>query len=666
MRNHYYIFLFLWGFNTFINLQRAEAGNNLKEKNVEITMGYYSLALKWQRKGDYAKAEAAYIKAVNLLPEDAEMRGNFASFLLQIGKLEKAITEIDYVLGLSPNNSRLRVLAGQIYFKSNKFLQSAEHFKIAADLEPNYPLINYSLAQSLQAADHYVESIEPLKKAIKQNPNSLKMIFALAIAKHKTNELSEAISDYQQILSLDSSHELAQSNLAKAYYDIGNLDQAEIHYLQLAKNYPGRLDLWTSLANIKFRKNLLNEAINYAKKALILEPNDPSLNALIASYYEKKQDFTEALNYYQSAYDLENDPDLKRKYLVNKAQILYKKGDYESAEGIINNLLLQKPDDFQLKSQLADIKLWQKKYTAASTLYREALISNPGFNKQKLFLFNYAASLSEQKDWRNAENIWHMHNKIESNNKEAWFNLAVALEAQNKYPEAIHAYKKSINAGYSKQIALNEIASLQMQLNDWKNAETSFKELINLNPHKTKYQLTLAKILVKQNRKEEAIKVFKEAGQEESAIELELDLAERIAKSGDYYSASSEYQRILNESPNNFNAIVGLADSYAGIGQYHRAADLYAKALSLQSNNFQAQFNYASTLANLQKETQAIQAYKKAITLNPNYAETYYALGLILLDRDMNLAKIYWKKYLELSPNGEYKGNILSKISDLN
>jgi len=661
----HYIFLFLFGFNICLKLDEAKAKNNLKDKNTEIVMGYYSLVLKWQKKGNYAQAEKAYNKVISLLPNDTEIRANYASFLLEADKPEKALAEINSVLQLSPNNARLRVLAGQIYFKLNKFEESAQEYKIALSLEPTYTLINYYLAQSLQSAELYAQSIEPLEKALAENQNSIKILFALAIAEHKTNKLNSAISHYQQILSLYPNYELAQSNLAKAYYDIGNLGQAEINYLQLAQIYPGRLDLWTSLANIKFKQNLLNEAINYAKKALILEPNDSSLNALIASYYEKKQDLNQALNYYQSAYDLENNTDWKNKYLLNKAQILYKKGDYEPAESIISKLLIQKPNDFQLKSQLADIKLWQKKYAEASSLYREALNLNPSFNKQKLFLFNYATSLSGQKDWQNAENIWNIYTKIDPNNKLALFNWGVALEEQNKNNEAINAYRKSINAGYTKQIALNEIVNLQIELNDWKNAEASLKELINLNSHKTKYQLILAKVLVKQNRKEEAIKVLKEAGEEDSAIELELDLADRIAKAGDYYTASSEYQKILNESPNNFNAIMGLADSYAGIGQYDRAGNLYVKALSLQSNNFQAQFNYAGTLANLQKDEQAIEAYKKAINLNPNYAETYYALGLILFDKDLNLAKTYWKKYLEISPNGEYKSNILSKIPNL-
>jgi len=284
--------------------------------------------------------------------------------------------------------------------------------------------------------------------------------------------------------------------------------------------------------------------------------------------------------------------------------------------------------------------------------------------KNKDLLFNYGASLSGLKDWANAEFVWANYLNLNDKNKEAWLNMAMVQGELKKNQEAVNSYKKALALGASKPQVLQEIATLQLQNSDYTAAEQTYKELISLNPqNQAKYRLALSRILSREGKSSEAIKVLREGSQNSQMLQLEL--AEKVAKSGDYYTAASEYQKVLNEDPNNPDAIIGLADAYSSIRQYKQAVELYKKYLTSHPEHFHVQYNYASALANMGKEDDAIIEYQRAIELNPNYADSYYALGAVLLSKDTHQARTNWRKYLELRPQGEYRSEILHHFPDL-
>jgi tetratricopeptide (TPR) repeat protein len=283
--------------------------------------------------------------------------------------------------------------------------------------------------------------------------------------------------------------------------------------------------------------------------------------------------------------------------------------------------------------------------------------------KNKQVLFNYGASLNGIKDWPNAEIVWTNYLKLDKNSKEGWLNLASAEAAQKKYSEAINSYQMALNYGASKLETLTQISNLQVQNKDYEGAEASYKELVSLKPDSVKYRLTLSRILAKAGKNDESLKLLKESSQ--TFPSLRLELAEKLVASGDYYSAATEYQKVLTDESNNFDAVMGLADSYAAIGQFSEAAKLYKRYLGKYADNFHAQYNYALALANTGKEAESVAEYKRAIDINPYNPDSYYALGAVLIDKDATQARDNWKRYLELQPQGEFRREILHQFPDL-
>jgi tetratricopeptide (TPR) repeat protein len=649
----------LWGAGLLLLL----SSNALQAKINPSSVQYYVLGLKWHRKGNLSEAEKSFKKAITFSESDADLRVNLANVLLGQNKLQEATQQYEFANKLEPASARNRLLYGQALLKAKKLNEALEQFKIANELEPNYPFIGLNLGEALVLTGNHEPALGYLQKALAEDPNNFKIISLIATAQHSLGQLDAAIKNYQFLLTLEPSDEWPQINLARAYYQKNDLGAAEREYRSLVIAHPQRADLWSALADIQYRNGDIPKAIESIDKALSIDPNDASLHAMLAAYYDHSNDWKSSINHYHIAAELENNPETKSKYLMSEAQVLFKKGKYGQASVIIENILQQNPNNVTLKTQLADIRLWQKKYDEATNLYRETLVLKPDLLSNKGFVFNYGAALSGQKDWDDAEIVWQNYLKLDKSSKEAWLNLAAVQVAKKKPSDAINSYQSALLLGAAKVPTLNQIGTLQVQLNDLNGAEQTYRDLINLKPDTPKYRITLSRILAKEGKQEEAIRLLKQAGQSSSGVQLEL--AQRISNSGNYYSAATEYQKVLAEDSDNLEAIIGLADSYSAIGQFSEAAQLYKHYLKRQPESFHAQYNYALALANSGKENQAITEYKKTINMDSNYAESYYALGALLVDKDINAARENWKRYLDLQPQGEYKSQIIHHFPDL-
>ncbi|MDX1919243.1 MAG: tetratricopeptide repeat protein [Candidatus Caenarcaniphilales bacterium] len=624
---------------------------------------YYSMALQWMRNGNDIEASNAFQKAIALAPNDGDIRANFADFLTNTGKTQEALMEYANAVRLAPNKGRIRVLYGRALLKAGSTDEAIEQLMVANQLEPNFPFISLNLGEAEQQAGAFDKSIFHLERALKEDPKNRKTLRLLAIAYHNTKQYPQAVNYYQQILALAPNDEWSQTNLARTYFEAGDLVSAEKAYAQLIQQKTDRADLLSAYAEIQYKKGNLQTAINLMNNALILQPNDPNLHAVLASYLEKQNNYSASVEHYRAATQLEKNPQVKTKYLLSEAQLLYKNKKYDQASAIIEDVLSKDPDNINLKTQLADIRLWQKKYPEAVALYREALALTPSLAQNKDLLFNYGASLMGIKDWVNAEVVWNNYVKLNSQSREAWFNLGLSQESIKKYSLATESYFKAIELGYPKVELLERVANYQVKSGNLAAAETTYRELILTKPENSTYPITLSRILNDLGRNDDAMEVLRKAPKSNNNIRLEL--AEKIAKSGDFYTAATEFQKVLERDINNSRAIIGLADSYSSIGQYSEAITLYEKYLETNSSELHARYNYASALANIGKETKAIEEFKKASNIDPSYGDTYYSLGALLLNRDASAARVYWQKYLDLEPQGEYKSDILHHFPDL-
>jgi Flp pilus assembly protein TadD len=139
-------------------------------------------------------------------------------------------------------------------------------------------------------------------------------------------------------------------------------------------------------------------------------------------------------------------------------------------------------------------------------------------------------------------------------------------------------------ADHSAYPELAQQASEQLRTNDFRAAETAFRELIVLEPGSVDGYIGLGTSLLLQNR---------------------------------FVGAQQAYNQALEVKPDSAEALIGLGSVQYQVGDYERAIEFYRSALALEETNPDALWGLAISQAPLGEVDSAIANLEKIIELVP-------------------------------------------------
>ena len=117
----------------------------------------------------------------------------------------------------------------------------------------------------------------------------------------------------------------------------------------------------------------------------------------------------------------------------------------------------------------------------------------------------------------------------------------------------------------------------------------------------------------------------------------------------------SGYRRALEIDPDLVPAIINLANIHYSRNEIAEAQALYERAIALEPEVFEAHFNLGNIFHDLARYAEARTCYRDALQLNPTYADAHFYLAVTLEKNGQSQeARLHWKAYQELAPNGEW------------
>lgn len=113
---------------------------------------------------DFAAAERAYSRAIELNPNNASVRNVYGQLLSQVGRHEDAIGQIRCALELDPLSLIARWVLGSCLFLAREYAAAADELRSAIAAEPDFALAHYPLAAVHMATGSLAECINELEK----------------------------------------------------------------------------------------------------------------------------------------------------------------------------------------------------------------------------------------------------------------------------------------------------------------------------------------------------------------------------------------------------------------------------------------------------------------------------------------------------------------------
>lgn len=389
----------------------------------------------------------------------------------------------------------------------------------------------------------------------------------------RAGKLPAARQEFEEALALESKCPEAYNNIGLCYLRDGVLDKAAESFRSALKIEPLYMPSLNNLGSVMYRKRNYDEAIVFYEQALSLtNGSDAEIHTNLANVMRDKGDYSGALDHYRQSIKLA--PDFAPAYnnlgltlhrmkrfsdaAVQVRKAIHLKPDYSEAYYNLGLILEAMGDTGGAVTALeSSLKHETNPEYAEDTRKKIRSLSRPTTKEQHLAK---GYDFLEKRQWKLAEQEFAQALKAPGHEGDAlaWNNLALALSYQERFPEAISAYRKAIElspAGFAA--AQYNLGQALRTVGDTAGAERAFRQAIKdgKGTHALAHN-ALGLLLKQRGDVKGAVKSYKlailQSGDALPVVHYNLAIAmEKMESSRD---AVREYKIYLSQAPHGLNA----------------------------------------------------------------------------------------------------------------
>lgn len=241
------------------------------ERNAFIPKAYLIRGLSQRALDEEEQAIPNLSKALEVLPDDAEIAINLAVAQLNAKQYENAAKTLDALNKRHPRNATAFLIRGDLYLVQQDTLAAKEALRTSLSLDSTQAQGYATLALLAAQKGEYVEAKGLLDTAIIYAPNEKGLFINRGLVRYHSNDYVGAIADYTQAIELSPDDPVAYYNRALLRASLGDANNALSDIQKVLKQRPND---YMAIYN----QGLLSLEIGDAKTAL------SSFNKVLSRY----------------------------------------------------------------------------------------------------------------------------------------------------------------------------------------------------------------------------------------------------------------------------------------------------------------------------------------------------------------------------------------------
>lgn len=477
----------------------------------------------------------------------------------------------------------------------------------------------------------YLQDMPKLERSLQLwmevDPDNLEAHYLLAIEAIKSGNKSRAIESLDFILARDDS-DFESNTLAmlKGLQKPAELALAYQVFEALSIKYPGNEKLYfvQALMDVQGKRN--RQAQLKIAKALVLEPNWVKALLLQAQLYIVQGKLAEATELLQRA-DTEK-PRMQIREQI--AQLLMQQGRFDEAQDVLQDLIVQAPENNELKFKLALVYLQVDKEAEARDIL-EALVDDPAYRDRAAFYLGRIEAKAR-----------HAKEALE------WF-------------DGIGTDPYKYEAGISSILILMDEQRFKKGLLRVQRMQTEYPQ------KKSDLVLIESEIYSQMQAYAKAFDVLTTALLEDADNHKILYARALIAEKLDKLDVlEDDLKYILEKNPNNVSALNALGYTLADKTNRYAEAKVYLdKAIALKPNDAIIMDSYGWLLFKLNKVSEAYQYLQRAYELEPQAEIAAHLVDVLWVMGEESEARAILSDALQKNPSDslliEVKERLLGK-----
>lgn len=617
----------------------------------------------------FREAEQAAEDALEKRPEDPDMYLAAAWMYSDQNREDEAVERLAGALTIDSANPA--ALAAQLYFLrwARRFPEAEQAAAKALAARPEDPDVLTAAGWVCSDLDKHDEALDYAAKALKKDPaNSwaltCRINFLRAADRYDSAEQAAA-----EALRQCPDDPYIHTVVGFLYGDRNHYAKALEHFEKALDRYPWHLEAleW----RVATRRSMLcfDEALSAADEACALRPEDPSLRVERARVCDVRLDFDGALR--NIAEVLERDPD-NIAALIAKSSAFRAVRNYEQAEREISRVLLSRPRNRELQTELGWINYDQRLADDTRRVFSELLASSANDAERAAAIYGLGWSDFAAGDFVSAAE--RFGKAVEKWPEDANYQLGLAWslavqQSADRWQRA-EAIAYTVAESRPDPFAHACLGVIAFKRGSFGAAEYHLKKTLELDKYQGNYT-DLGALYIQAGRYAEAEGNLRHAVERDwydAAAHTELGCLHLLLGDDHLPDAQHEFRQALVIDPASVRAAVGLSEALSREGRDGDAETALRKAVDREATSDQWRLHDALALLLMRQGTKqqdndlledAGKEAQLAIGQGPNEAEPYLTAGLVQfrrasLTRDplerrwfVRRARMYFKHCLE-------------------
>lgn len=540
-------------------------GGQLSAQTIDFAGSYYhfSLARMHELREEYREAISEFELAVELDPQSASLRVEFAETLWKAGRTRRAVETCQLASELDPQNSDPHFLLGRIYStfrigdQDTVRDRAIEEFRRTVELDPEHFAALYDLGQLLLNRENYREAVQVMDRFIGLRPWIVQGYELKAKAHDQLGEVEEAIAALEESLLYDSTNVENIKTLGGHYERTDQYERARQLYSQALTDVADP-DMQYRLALLFMDQDHPGEATSLLRELSQNFPMNRQIHVALGRALRDYKRYAEAAEIFEEA--LQNDPE---NYGIN----------YQLAE--VKNLLGERQEAIDLFLRLRELGDSEDQLNSIDT--------NLALIYQRTRRFEEAIEIFRRIREEDPEDVF------------ASLRLVYALKDAGRIPEALELsqqlFEQNAERSYQEQpsktylvIARAQVLSVADHL---KESTDLLKEGIRKHPNPQEFYLASSQLYVDHQQYREAENVIKEAMTRYPENErMQFQLGAIYEQQKEWEEVESVFEGILEKHPQHSGVLNYLGYMFADRGvRLFEALDYITEAVEIEPHN---------------------------------------------------------------------------------